>query len=190
MSMAVVAVPSRAAEAKSPASCQPSPAGCSPASSASSSAAAPARAVRTMSGRPPGALSSDHDTEPRKAKNPPAASAAHSHRSAVSRRNTAARAVRPSAVRKWTRKKRGLIRAGFRIKSEPIRPKARRRQNRASMKSPRAVNQGHQLRAGGLVFLEDAAHGAGGGDAARLADAADRHAGVRRLDDDADAAGA
>ena len=41
-----------------------------------------------------------------------------------------------------------------------------------------AVDQGQELAAGQGVVLEAAAHGAGGGDAARLADAADGHAGV------------
>src|SRR5687767_13972447 len=74
--------------------------------------------------------------------------------------------------------------------NEAIIPNASRRQNVATMASPPgAVDEGHELGAGFRLVLEAAAHSARGADAVGLADAADRHAAVRRFQNDADAAG-
>src|SRR5262245_28435944 len=68
-------------------------------------------------------------------------------------------------------------------------PNARRRQKRASIGSSRpAAQERQELAARRGVIAEGAAHGAGRADALRLSDAADRHAGVSRLQHHADAA--
>src|SRR5262249_35285357 len=127
-------------------------------------------------------------SEPTKARAIAAPSRLNSGQAALSRTPRKARPAKARAVRKCVRKKRGLRMAGGSSNRQPIIPAARRREKTASMSSPRAVDQGHQLVARGLVVAEDAAHGAGGADAAGLAHAADGHAGVRGFEDDADAA--
>src|SRR5262249_14716012 len=72
--------------------------------------------------------------------------------------------------------------------SPAMSPTATRRQKMTIMRSPRTVDERHQLRAGQLIILEAAAHGAGGADAVGLANSSYRHARVRRFQDDPDAA--
>src|SRR5438874_13491791 len=143
MSMAVVAVPRTAADVISPASFEAAVPSEAVRSAHLASATRTLREVRTIRLCPPGALSNDQLSAPRNAKAKPAPRAPHAQRSATSRRKIAATAVKPSTVRKWTRKKRGLIGAGDKSNREQIRPQARRRQKSPSIASPRAVHERH-----------------------------------------------
>src|SRR5262249_40908096 len=127
-------------------------------------------------------------TEPRNARSKLAPTASHSSAPVSSRTKNAATAVSPKAVRKWTRKKRGLTCAAESKTKHASMPAASRRQKTATM-SASGVDQRHQLGPRGLVGAEGAAHGAGGAQAVRLADAADGHAGVDGFKNHADAAG-
>src|SRR5579871_1022949 len=188
MSIAVVAVPSTAAELSSPSTTRPGLASLALWRLVRHSVAAEAMAVTTPSTWVAGAPSSDQANETRNANRIMPPSARLSQRSPVPRRKIAVARPRPNTIKNCVRKKRGLTSAAGKSNNAAVSPLARRRQKMGSMGLSRAVNERHQLGPRGLVFLECAAHGAGQTKAVRLADAPDRHARMGSLQDNTDAA--
>src|SRR5207302_2637698 len=104
-------------------------------------------------------------------------------RPAASRKKNATPASSASATRNCTRKNRGGTMLLGNKGNTATRPNARRRQKVVSMSLPGA-DEGQKLGARRQVGAEDAPHRAGGTHAAGLANAANRHAGVRGFQHD------